>query len=60
MDKEEDTDMIGIIVASNPGRGTGSRIDILVNKDRQGVYISGTPIWYAGRDPLNFGSMTPI
>lgn len=26
----------------------------------QGVYISGTPVWYVGHDPLNFGSMTRV
>jgi hypothetical protein len=39
---------------------TGSRIAVPRNEVRRGVYISGTPIWDEGRDPLNFGSMTPV
>ena len=39
-------------------RGRGSRVAIRGNEVRRGVYISGTPIWDLGRDPLNFGSIT--
>jgi hypothetical protein len=39
-------------------QGRGSRIIILWNEVRPGVYIFDTSIGDEGRDPLNFGSMT--